>query len=243
MIVFNATQVMPDQATFELLGVNSSDYLNGLNEQQKEAILCDARIVFVNAGPGTGKTHLLVHELIHHVIKYPEQSRLVALSFTNTAATQLGEKFGKKAFTFLQNKEYVFFNGTIHSYCLHNLRKYHAIKNIPFNFMIIGEEDLYELVPDISAQTRGELTFEEVKEYLNAGKSQWPDSLVQAIAQLKSKYQLIGLNDILTLFLEHLKTDDDFARWLMDSVDLVVIDEAQDLNEINFKILGLLSAS
>ena len=237
MIVFNATQVMPDQATFELLGVNSSDYLNGLNEQQKEAILCDARIVFVNAGPGTGKTHLLVHELIHHVIKYPEQSRLVALSFTNTAATQLGEKFGKKAFTFLQNKEYVFFNGTIHSYCLHNLRKYHAIKNIPFNFMIIGEEDLYELVPDISAQTRGELTFEEVKEYLNAGKSQWPDSLVQAIAQLKSKYQLIGLNDILTLFLEHLKTDDDFARWLMDSVDLVVIDEAQDLNEINFKIL------
>ena len=237
MIIYNATQMMPDDTTFALLGANGSDCLNGLNEQQKDAILCDSRIVFVNAGPGTGKTHLLVHELIHHVIKHPEQPKLVALSFTNTAASQLGEKFGNKAFKYLHDKDYVFFNGTIHSFCLRNLRKYHAINNLPFNYMIIGDEDLFELAPDISALTRNELTIQEVMEHLGSGKIFWPESLTEAVAQLKSKYQLIGLGDILSLFLNQLNTDENFARWLMSSVDLIVIDEAQDLNEDNFKIL------
>lgn len=242
MIIYNATELMPDDATFAILGVNRSDCLNGLNEQQKDAILCDSRIVFVNAGPGTGKTHLLVHELIHHVIKHPELPNLVALSFTNTAASQLGEKFGNKAFKYLHDKDYVFFNGTIHSFCLRNLRKYHAINKLPFNYMIIGDEDLFELAPDISALARNELTIQEVMEYLGSGKLSWPEVLTKAIAQLKSNYQLIGLGDILSLFLNQLNNDEDFARWLMSSVDLIVIDEAQDLNEDNFKILDRMLA-
>lgn len=237
MIVFNATQIFPDSATFELLGANVSEHLKGLNDQQKDAILCNARIVFVNAGPGTGKTHLLVHELVHHALEHPDQSKLVALSFTNTAASHVGEQFGDLAFRYLHGKDYAFFNGTIHSFCLRNLRKYCAINNIPFNYMIIGDEDLFELIPEISAQTNGELTFEQIKEYLNSGKYLWPEVLSEAISLLKSKYQLISLTDILSIFLEQLKTDNKFSNWLMSSVDLVVIDEAQDLNKINFEIL------
>ena len=58
LIVYNSTKVFPDSATFEILGVNQSDCLKGLNEQQKNAVLTDSRIVFVNAGPGTGSKAL-----------------------------------------------------------------------------------------------------------------------------------------------------------------------------------------
>ena len=82
LVVYNATSVIPDGATFELLGINQSDCLKGLNEQQKDAVLTDSRIVFVNAGPGTGKTTLLVQKMVHHIIKNPQSNHIVALSFT-----------------------------------------------------------------------------------------------------------------------------------------------------------------
>ena len=237
LIVFNATGRMPDDGTFELLGVRAADYLKGLNDQQKEAILCDERIVFVDAGPGTGKTHLLVHRLVHQIHKYPEQAGLVALSFTNTAALSLGEKFQKLAFFHTHGRDFQFYNGTIHSFCLRKMRKYHRMNNTPFDYIIIGDDDFFEIAPEISAASGGVYTVEQVRNLLKTGKSEWPPELLAAIDKVKSNYKLISINDILTVFLEHLDNDPVFAQWLMESVDLVTIDEAQDLSEDNFRIL------
>ncbi len=237
LIVYNATCIIPDDNTFELLGIRSSGYLDGLNDQQKDAILCEERIVFVDAGPGTGKTHLLVHKLVHQIHKYPTKARMVALSFTNTAALSLRERFEKLAFFHTHGLDYEFYNGTIHSFCLRKMRKYHRQNNTPFNYMIIGDDDFYEIAPEISTASDGLFSVEQVRELLKSGKDQWPSELITAIDLVKSKYQLISINDILTLFLDHLDKDPVFAGWLMDSVDLVTIDEAQDLTEDNFRIL------
>ncbi|MBQ2485501.1 MAG: UvrD-helicase domain-containing protein, partial [Candidatus Methanomethylophilus sp.] len=67
-----------------------ASYLAGLNEQQREAVLCKADIVYVCAGPGTGKTMLLTSKLVDIIQTSERPEKIVALSYTNTAARQIG---------------------------------------------------------------------------------------------------------------------------------------------------------
>ena len=55
-------------------------HLAGLNPQQLDAVRCQERIVFVNAGPGTGKTTLLVSKMIDHLFTSHTPQKIVALS-------------------------------------------------------------------------------------------------------------------------------------------------------------------
>ena len=236
LVLFGVTKQFPDDATFELLGVNSSACLNGLNEQQKDAVLCNSPIVFVNAGPGTGKTTLLVRKLVHYILNNGEKNKTVALSFTNTAAHQLGDKFQEQAIRYIRDINYEFYSGTIHSFCLRKLRKYYQLTSRAFNYLIIGDDDLFELVYEICNRTDGQYTTEQIAEFLKSGPNMWPAMMSQAINDIKKEYKLISLNDILNLFIEKLNTEKDFASWLLDAIDLLVIDEAQDLTESNFKI-------
>lgn len=240
LVVYNATNIIPDSATFELLGVNQTDYLKGLNEQQKDAVLANSRIVFVNAGPGTGKTTLLVQKMVHHIIKNPQNNHIVALSFTNTAARQLEEKFQQQAFMYLKDNPYEIFNGTIHSFCLRKMRKYYQIHGHSFEYMIIGDDELFDFATDIVKLLNDKYTLEEINSFLSNSSKSWPADLSTAVADIKARYKFISLNGILTLFDDLLSKDKDFADWILASSDLLVIDEAQDLNESNFTIFSRL---
>lgn len=238
LVVYNATKIIPDSATFELLGVNQSNYRKGLNEQQKNAVLTDSRIVFVNAGPGTGKTTLLVQKMVHYIIKNPQSNHIVALSFTNTAARQQEEKFQQQAFMYLKENQYELFNGTIHSFCLRKMRKYYQLKGRSFEYMIIGDDELFDFAPDICKLLNDKYTLEEITDFLSNSVKLWPADLSAAVADLKARYKYISLNGILTLFDDLLSKDKDFVDWILASSDLLVIDEAQDLNECNFTIFS-----
>lgn len=238
LIIYNATNVIPDSATFELLGVNQSDYLKKLNKQQKDAVLTDSRIVFVNAGPGTGKTTLLVQKMVHHIIKNPQSNHIVALSFTNTAARQLEEKFQQQALMYLKENQYELFNGTIHSFCLRKMRKYYQLKGRSFEYMIIGDDELFDFAPDICRLLNDKYTLEEINGFLSNSSKLWPEDLSCAIADIKARYKFISLNGILYLFDDLLSKDKEFADWILASSDMLVIDEAQDLNESNFTIFS-----
>lgn len=241
LIVYNASNTLPDNSTLELLGANTSDHLKGLNDQQKDAVMTNERIVFVNAGPGTGKTTLLVQRMVHSLLKKSgTKKHIVALSFTNTAAKQLKDKFLKQALQHLKEKEYELFNGTIHAYCLRNLRKYEQIKGSFFNYMILSDEDLYEHTHDISAALNDKYTFEQVSEILKGNRNLWPDAIKETVNDIKRKNNLISLNDILTIFSNKLESDPEFAEWILQSADSLVIDEAQDLSEDNFRIFDLM---
>ena len=73
------------------------EHLSGLNDQQRDAVLSRSRIVYVAAGPGTGKTHMLTSKLIDYIVSSSEPQKIVALSYTNTAAREIGDRFRKKA--------------------------------------------------------------------------------------------------------------------------------------------------
>ena len=133
------------------------DHLTGLNEQQRDAVLCGADIVYVEAGPGTGKTHMLTSKLIEFIASADSPQRIVALSYTNTAARQLGERFGKKVNETVLPGDYTFFNGTIHSFCFRMLKAYNKEVERLYDYVILDDEEIQELAEEIRKGIPGEV--------------------------------------------------------------------------------------
>ena len=72
-------------------------HVRGLNDYQREAVLAPTGATRVLAGPGSGKTHVLIGRVAHliHELKTPP-SEILCITFTNKAARELRERLRDK---------------------------------------------------------------------------------------------------------------------------------------------------
>ena len=210
-----------------------ASYLAGLNEQQRDAVLCAADIVYVCAGPGTGKTHMLTSKLIDAILTSTTPQKIVALSYTNTAARQIGERFRTKLEQVGIIKEYSLFSGTIHSYCYRMMKKFSK----DFDYTILDDEELMELAEDISRQYGEKYSSFQILSCLKSNPGNLPDDVKQTIGAIKDAFKVISVQDILRLFMESLDNNPAFRSYMADEVTVMAFDEAQDLSEQHYSIL------
>ena len=213
--------------------LQDQQYLSGLNEQQRDAVLCPADILFVSAGPGTGKTHLLTSKLVNYIVTSDSLQKIVALSYTNTAARQIGERFEKKANQLGLYDDCSFYNGTIHSFCFKMMKSF----GDTFDYTILDDEELTELASDIIAQTPQDLKQSTVMKCLRSDPKEADSPLYKAVSQIKEQLKVISIQDILSMFLQMLESNPEFQDWMRDQVTVMAVDEAQDLTELNYLIL------
>lgn len=241
-IIYIATKVAPPKRTLQFLNIDQDQLLNQLNKNQKLAVLENKRIVFVNAGPGTGKTHLLVNKIYHYINNSDSIENIVALSYTNTSALELQYRLSEKVF-YSVYKDYNILSGTIHSFALKTLRSYaKIIHSTDYDYTILDEDEIDFFAEEIRLILGEQYRTEDILTILKSDlqDSFIPKPLIDKVNTIKKKYKFIGFRDILLNFQNEIQNNPDFVEWLKSQITFILVDEAQDLTKLEYDILDLL---
>jgi len=95
------------------------DYLQGLNDRQREAVLHKDGPIMIVAGAGSGKTRVLTYRIAHLMNKGVDSFNILALTFTNKAAAEMKEGIERILGNTEARNLYI---GTFHSVFKHTLR-------------------------------------------------------------------------------------------------------------------------
>ena len=231
---------MPDVSTLAAYGHVDEAYLASLNTLQKDAVLASDRIVYVNAGPGTGKTRMLVYKILDLLIKDKDKAKIVSMSYTRSSASSLSAKIadeGSKLNVIRFNSPY---SGTIHSYSLNSLKAFYKSKGLLFDYIIADESELEELADDIYYSTDCIYQREIILDGLCRPDSIQDERLKKILEDTKKVYKRISVGEILHLYLKTLQENEEFIEWVTNNVNYILVDEAQDLSYINYQIFDTL---
>jgi DNA helicase-2/ATP-dependent DNA helicase PcrA len=237
-------------------------YLDGLNAEQREAVLTVDGPVLVLAGAGTGKTRVLTTRLAHILATrraWPGQ--ILSVTFTNKAAREMKERIGALIGGVVEGMQWL---GTFHSIGAKMLRRHAELAGLKSNFTILDADDQLRLMKQIlEAANVDEKRWPAralaamIDGWKNRGLSpaDVPDGEGQGFAFGKGKefyrqYQarLKELNaadfgDLLLDTLNILKGQPDILAEYRERFRYILVDEYQDTNVVQYLWLKLLATS
>ena len=117
---------------------NCSAILEGLNSAQKQAVSCVDGPVLIVAGAGSGKTRVLTSRIAYILEKGGDPSRILALTFTKKAASEMKERI---ALMVGERRARKLFMGTFHSVFIRFLREFADSLGYPQAFTIYDQSD------------------------------------------------------------------------------------------------------
>lgn len=123
-----------------------TDYLNELNESQREAVLYNEGPSLVIAGAGSGKTRVLTYKIAYLLDNGYEPWSILALTFTNKAAREMKERIARQVG---QERARYLWMGTFHSIFSRILRAEAETLGFTPNFTIYDATDSKSLVKAI----------------------------------------------------------------------------------------------
>ena len=123
------------------------DYLKGLNEPQREAVLHTDGAIMIVAGAGSGKTKVLTTRIAHLMNHcHVDAFNILALTFTNKAAAEMKERVEK---ILGNNEARNLYIGTFHSVFARILRTEGPRLGYPNNFTIYDTDDAKSVVKTV----------------------------------------------------------------------------------------------
>ena len=122
------------------------DYLNTLNDSQRQAVENTEGPVMVIAGAGSGKTRVLTYRIAHLINKGVDPFNILSLTFTNKAAQEMKERIGK---IIGGSEARNIWMGTFHSVFSRILRSEAEKIGFPQNFTIYDTQDAKNLIKTI----------------------------------------------------------------------------------------------
>jgi DNA helicase-2/ATP-dependent DNA helicase PcrA len=241
------------------------NYMDGLNPQQREAVLHRDGPLMIIAGAGSGKTKVLTTRIAHLMANGVDPFRILALTFTNKAAREMKERIERMLGNRESNNLYI---GTFHSVFARILRAEATRIGYPSSFTIYDTDDtksvlktvINELNLDdkmykpavvynrISAAKNALITAEE---YANDFGLQQEDARANrpAISQIYLAYSkrcfkngAMDFDDLLLQFYLILKLHPEALHKYQHKFNYIMIDEYQDTNPAQYEIIKLLGA-
>lgn len=227
-----------------------SDFLSVLNEPQKEAVLDFKSPLLVLAGAGSGKTRVITTKIAYAIKELgyaPYQ--ILAVTFTNRAAKEMRERVQ----ALLPDMDLAGLElRTFHSYGAYILRRYGTLIGLNDNFNIYDDEDSLSLLSScFPNEEKKELkqVQKEIAKFKDLGSFREEDLKrveyhVPSFSEYFRRYQealkdtgCVDFADLICRTTELLDENPQVKEKLRHRYRLILVDEYQDSNSAQFKLL------
>lgn len=201
-------------------------FLNELNTEQRQVCIDEGNIL-LKACPGSGKTRTLTYKLAYLVEKYIASQKLnIAITYTNRAADEIKERLERIEIS--ENKVWV---GTIHQFCLEFIIRPYTMyhKRLRKGYHIIDEYVTKQYIEEIIEELGIDIGYSKPFEY--------PEILEKYQKKLLDEKE-IDFKDILSISFDLISDKKFIAENISGIIRTILVDEYQDTNELQYKILS-----
>jgi DNA helicase-2/ATP-dependent DNA helicase PcrA len=236
------------------------DYLNDLNPPQREAVLHGDGPLLILAGAGSGKTRVITCRIAHLIRERGvHPGNILAVTFTNKAATEMRERLERLLAMPLRG----LWISTFHAACVRILRQHINALGYKKSFVIYDETDRSSLIKTCMQDLRiddkhyqpraviarisalkNNLTDPEQFAKRSAGFG-FDDAVYRTYSLYNERLKESGgvdFDDLLMLTVRLLERHPDVLAYYQQLFHHVLIDEYQDTNHAQYRLVRLLTA-
>jgi DNA helicase-2/ATP-dependent DNA helicase PcrA len=228
--------------------------LAGLNPRQREAVLCTEVPLIIVAGPGTGKTRTLTYRIAYLIAERGvSPDHILAITFTNKAAAEMAQRLTALLGPDLANQMVII---TFHAFGAMILREAGERIGLSPLFSICSEQDRERLLKG----RYSDLSDREINDYLDrisTAKNQLltPESpqaddddprfldLYRTYELALRENQALDFDDLILQPVKLFEAQPEVLKTYQDRFRWISVDEYQDINLAQYRLLRLLTAS
>ena len=242
------------------------DLLEGLNEQQKEAVTTTEGYIRVIAGAGSGKTRALTHRfayLVNDIGILP--GNILCVTFTNKAANEMRQRIHQ-----LTGDNDTGYINTFHGFCVSVLQEDSHAVSYPKNFLVLDNSDIdsmLEIIYEERGLTLRDMTFGDARDMIENQKlfrkpEYYKDLIRMTLDELYEKYQTatkkddiifygylhqqkkcfgLDYNDLLLFTLYIFSMEPEIKRKWQERLEYIMIDEFQDIDRPQYLLMKVLA--
>ena len=242
------------------------DLLEGLNEQQREAVTTTEGYIRVIAGAGSGKTRALTHRfayLVNDIGILP--GNILCVTFTNKAANEMRQRIHQ-----LTGDNDTGYINTFHGFCVSVLQEDSHAVSYPKNFLVLDNSDIdsmLEIIYEERGLTLRDMTFGDARDMIENQKlfrkpEYYKDLIRMTLDELYEKYQTatkkddiifygylhqqkkcfgLDYNDLLLFTLYIFSQEPDIKRKWQERLEYIMIDEFQDIDQPQCLLMKVLA--
>ena len=231
------------------------DYTEKLNNEQKKAATFKDGPCLVIAGAGSGKTKVLTTRIANLIENGVKPYNILAITFTNKAAGEMRERVNN-----IINAHDAFI-GTFHSFGLKIIRENSALFNLTSAFTLIDTEDqtsiIKKIMKDINitdkmispAFIKSKISFiknnmlsdSEIANFLISENEKIAVKIYYEYEKILKRNNTLDFDDLLKKPVELFNSNKEVLEKYQDKFKYILIDEYQDTNEVQYKLVKLLS--
>src|SRR3977135_1569694 len=234
-------------------------FLAGLNPHQREAVSNVDGPLLILAGPGSGKTRVIVHRVAYMLdVKDVHPSNVLAVTCTNKAARELRARLDTLVGGQVARGLAV---GTFHANCARWLRR--DIKHLGRDpgFAIYDDNDQVDLVKQIlkeleidekrtsprsilSAISHAKSEVLDVDAYTRQAQGQWQETVARGYKRynaLLERNHALDFDDLLVVTVQLFREVPEILGFYQRRFKYVMVDEFQDTNIAQYEIVKLLT--
>jgi len=231
--------------------------LSALNPRQRDAVLQTEGPVLVLAGAGSGKTRVIAHRTVHLLDRGVPPRAILCVTFTNKAAAEMKERIVKLAGAPARCRGLTV--STFHAFGVRVLREHALRLGLPPKFAIFDTGDqtalLKRLMRDLKLDDK-RFDVQRVLAILSRRRTSGQGAATHGVdeeyeliaSELLPKYELgllamgaVDFDDLLLLPLKLLTENESVLQSYRSRFRYLMVDEYQDTNEAQFKLLEALS--